>query len=439
MLFGGYNPVGSSELPFSNSNVTPSTATNRSRASSISSIHSNNSYVSQGYPQPPPLTLQQQQQHQLLNSSYHSPYSSQPSTPKTHNATIGLGLYTPGSALNTNSDNSNSHPTGYGISVDENSPSVYDGYGSGASSPASVLSYPYSTPPILNQQVQQHQRYAPPSFSRRNSNAMDVSSNVGGNSGRINDEGHSSGYDSPTGPINSALRSFNHANDGFGAQQSQQQQQQQSSVYKYNNQYSQVSQQRHYHRTHSRSHSNSSVKSLNIDTSIIGDYLPGPVSLSSASSSRRGSISDVNGDGGGSFYSRKKNFRLASNSAVGGVNSDADDDLYMNLGNKGSGDISPRRQRQKRLSRRPSKGNGQMTDMLNDWDMLLPSADPYGDEGSDGDDDDDDMTENERWKRKQLLKRGWESRRGQSIIIGVLVMVAVFIRIWKLAVPSAVV
>jgi len=77
-----------------------------------------------------------------------------------------------------------------------------------------------------------------------------------------------------------------------------------------------------------------------------------------------------------------------------------------------------------------------MSGILNDWDLLLPSGDPYEDED---DDKDDGMTENERWKKRQLTKRGWESAKGQWIILAALIMIAVFVRIWKLAVPSAVV
>ncbi|KAF9345718.1 hypothetical protein BGX26_002809 [Mortierella sp. AD094] len=335
-------------------------------------------------------------------------------------------------------------------------------------------SYHCPTPPIINQPTQQqhqhqHQHHPPPpSYNRRNSDSLNVASNgrtaVGG---RGDDGGYSSGYDSPTGVSSSVPYSYNNYNNsGFSVRQQQQQQlqhqqlqlqlqqqqqqQQQTTTY----QYSQQTQQRHYHRSHSRTHSNASETSRNIDTDIVRNYSPGPASLSSASSSRRGGISDANsGEGIGSsrFYSRKKTFQLVANSTTtrgggGGVNSDADDGLDMDLGNKGSGNSSgtnsSRRQRQKKMSRRSSnsKGSGdRMSNILNDWDMLLPSSDPYGDDEG-NDDDDDGMTDNERWKRsRQLMKRGWESSRGQGIIICVLVMVAIFTRIWKLVVPSAVV
>jgi dolichyl-phosphate-mannose-protein mannosyltransferase len=83
------------------------------------------------------------------------------------------------------------------------------------------------------------------------------------------------------------------------------------------------------------------------------------------------------------------------------------------------------------------KSGGRMNGILNDWDMLLPSGDPY--EDVDEDEDDDGMNENERWKKKQLTRRGWESRRGQGIILGLIISIAVFVRIWKLAIPAAVV
>lgn len=75
---------------------------------------------------------------------------------------------------------------------------------------------------------------------------------------------------------------------------------------------------------------------------------------------------------------------------------------------------------------------------MNDWDLLLPSTDAYNDE----DDDEDDyegLTENEKWKKKQLAKKGWESRRGQILILAVLVILATFVRIWKVAIPASVV
>ncbi|KAG0355975.1 hypothetical protein BGZ54_000896, partial [Gamsiella multidivaricata] len=78
---------------------------------------------------------------------------------------------------------------------------------------------------------------------------------------------------------------------------------------------------------------------------------------------------------------------------------------------------------------------GRVSDILNDWDLLLPSGGPYGNDEA----DDEDMTENERWKKQQLSRRGWESTRGQGIILGSLTILAVLVKIWKLAVPSAVV
>ncbi|KAG0273522.1 hypothetical protein BGZ95_010675 [Linnemannia exigua] len=212
--------------------------------------------------------------------------------------------------------------------------------------------------------------------------------------------------------------------------------------------------QRFYPRSHNRTHSNASETSLNIDTGADTTlYSPGPASLSSASSSRRGSFSDAPGGvsttSGTGFFARQRTYRPSTAGAV----SDADDDLDMDLGNKNS----PRRHRQKRMSKKPSSnrnllgavggmgggksssGGSRMSGILNDWDMLLPSGDPYDDMDEDEEGGDDGMNENERWKKKQLARRGWESRRGQGIILGLVVMVAVFVRIWKLAVPGAVV
>ncbi|KAI8599916.1 Dolichyl-phosphate-mannose-protein mannosyltransferase-domain-containing protein, partial [Dissophora ornata] len=73
-------------------------------------------------------------------------------------------------------------------------------------------------------------------------------------------------------------------------------------------------------------------------------------------------------------------------------------------------------------------------EIFNDWDLLLPSTDPYVDE-----DDDDELNDDEKWKKRQLSKKGWESSRGQAILLMFLVAIAVFVRIWKLAVPGAVV
>ncbi|KAF9954767.1 hypothetical protein BGZ72_004313 [Mortierella alpina] len=83
---------------------------------------------------------------------------------------------------------------------------------------------------------------------------------------------------------------------------------------------------------------------------------------------------------------------------------------------------------------------GRLSGLLNDWDLLLPSGDPYEDYGEYNEEvDGEEMNESERWKERQLIKRGWEGPVGQRIIIGILVTVAIFVRIWKLAVPAAVV
>ncbi|KAG0204994.1 hypothetical protein BGX28_003244 [Mortierella sp. GBA30] len=62
-----------------------------------------------------------------------------------------------------------------------------------------------------------------------------------------------------------------------------------------------------------------------------------------------------------------------------------------------------------------------LSGLLNDWDLLLPSSDPYDDHdehnGKDDDDDDDDddgWNEEERWKKREMTMRDWESVKGQS-------------------------
>ncbi|KAF8930065.1 hypothetical protein BGZ58_008501 [Dissophora ornata] len=412
MAFGGYNPVGSQEPPFSTSGGIPATSTTtmRSRTGSVSSVHSNHSHQGYGSPSVPPPPQQQQQQQQ--QNPYQSPYLSQPGTPRggasSHGAGPDSGYFQNNSTLSNN--NSNARPSGVYGSTE------YSSYG-----------------------PQQH--HPMPTHNRRNGTPVN-----GTNGGATDEGGYSSGYDSPTGISSSVPYSLNYNyNTGFNPQQ---QQQQQYSQYQPDN--DQQQQRRYSHRSHSRKHSNASETSLNIDTTVAGHYSPGPASLSSASSSRRGSISEpggiINGSTGlasassmGGFFSRKNTFRPTTAAAT---SSDADDDLDLDLGNK-----SPRRLRQKKTTKRSSsKGAGwgisgssrmsRVSGILNDWDLLLPSGDPYE---NDDDDEDDGMTENERWKKRQLTKRGWESARGQWIILAVLVTIAVFVRIWKLAVPSAVV
>lgn len=434
MSYSGYNPgrQQQKELPFSSAGGgtalphSPMTAqgstTMRSRTGSFSSN--------------PSQQQQQQQQHQG------SPYSPQPPTPTTREGFYsGVGL--------------NIHTTGYssgGYSNNNNNTS----YGSGLRSSGSMSPYPAAVPiaggigastptAALHQQSQQL-----PTYSHR----------TGGNTGSGVDEGgYSSGYDSPSGVSTSVPYSFN-ANDLHRPhpqhpQQQQQQHQQHIATYQQQQQQqtttstTRQSTQRYYPRSHSRNLSNASETSLNIDTGADTTlYSPGPTTLSSANSSRRGSFSDTNGGGGASnatgFFARQRTYRPSTAGAV----SDADDDLDMDLGNKNS----PRRHRQKRMTKKSTsnrnllgavggmgggKSGGRMNGILNDWDMLLPSGDPY--EDVDEDEDDDGMNENERWKKKQLTRRGWESRRGQGIILGLIISIAVFVRIWKLAIPAAVV
>ena len=379
MSFGGYNPAGSSELPFSN----PGGSGIRSRASSVSSVHSNHSTSSTAGAHPPPPAPQQQQQ----QSPYQSPYNSRPGTP------LGKGGdgYFSGSGV-----------PGYGAAG-------YDvGSASGSSSPASVGSFHSPTPPVPNQQRQGHYGYG----------AGKPSATLSG-----------SGYDSPTG-VSSSIPSF------YGADLQQQQ-----------------------HQRHSRSHSNASETSLNIDTGGLGGLNDGSFSPglgsghSSASSSRRGSVSSESGSIG-SFFGRKvgKTFRppgpephQAPEDYYGSENDDgSESNLDLDLDH----DMSDPETRKKALIMRTrmaksssikgfrgGRGGGRMRDLFNDWDLLLPNtkANPYEDEEDEG------LNEDEKRKKRQMVKRGWESARGQIVLLTFLTLLAVFVRIWKLAVPSAVV
>ncbi|KAG0282398.1 hypothetical protein BGZ96_000525, partial [Linnemannia gamsii] len=381
-----------------------------------------------------PSQQQQQQQQQQQHLHQGSPYSSQPPTPTTHEGFYsGVGL--------------NIHTTGYGSggysNINNNT-----SYGSGPSSPVSVSPYPAAVPVLsgggasTTTAVPHQQSQQLPAYNRRTG---------GGTGSGVDDGGYSSGYDSPSGISTSVPYSFNtNGPHRPHPQHPQQQQHQQQHLATYQQQQTTTSTirqstQRYYPRSHSRNLSNASETSLNIDTGVDTTlYSPGPASLSSASSSRRGSFSDTNGGGGASrgsgVFARQRTYRPSTAGAV----SDADDDLDRDLSNKSS----PRRHRQKRMTKKSTSnrnllgavggmGGGKSGGILNDWNMLLPSGDPYGD--VDEDEDDDGMNENERWKMKQLVRRGWESRRGQGIILGLIVSVAVFVRIWKLAIPAAVV
>ncbi|KAG9064233.1 hypothetical protein KI688_003421 [Linnemannia hyalina] len=375
-------------------------------------------------------------QQQLQQQQHGSSYSSQPPTPTTREGFYsGVGL--------------NIHTTGYGSGGYNNNKT---GYGSGPSSPVSMSPYATaaqvpggggaSTPtPTTPLHPQSHQL---PASSRRSG---------GGAGSGVDDGGYSSGYDSSSGISTSVPYVFN--TNGLHRphpQHPQQQQQQHGATYQQHQTTTSTtrqSTQRYYPRSHNRNLSNASETSLNIDTGADTTlYSSGPASLSSASSSRRGSFSDANGIGttsnGTGYFARQRTYRPPTAGAV----SDADDDLDMDLGNKNS----PRRLRQKRMTKKSASNRGLlgavggmgggksggrgMSGILNDWDMLLPSGDPY--EDVDENEDDDGMNENERWKKKQLARRGWESKRGQGIILGLIVTVAVFVRIWKLAVPAAV-
>ncbi|KAF9988788.1 hypothetical protein BGZ75_008523 [Mortierella antarctica] len=193
---------------------------------------------------------------------------------------------------------------------------------------------------------------------------------------------------------------------------------------------------------HSRTHSNASETSLNIDTDLVsgddGLYSPGPVSLSSSvSSSRRGSFSD-SGSGGG-FFNRKatRTFRPEPHQSPEDYPSsdmNANEDDYSS---DRSGSRKSRARTHIKGKQAGKRGRIGMGDIFNDWDLLLPSADAFVD-GPDSDED-DGLNEGERWKKRQMTKKGWESSRGQGILLTILVLMAVFVRIWKLAVPAAVV
>ncbi|KAF9191710.1 hypothetical protein BGZ50_009183 [Haplosporangium sp. Z 11] len=188
---------------------------------------------------------------------------------------------------------------------------------------------------------------------------------------------------------------------------------------------------------HSRSHSNASETSLNIDTGLEDDapYSPGPSSLSSASSSRRGSVSDS----GSGFFKRKvsKTFRPGPRQSPDDYPMDSlDSDEGDNRCNLNSRKLRTRKHHDDRSGSGNTRGRKGMKDIFNDWDLLLPSADAFV--GGD-DDDDDGLNDDEKRKKRQLAKKGWESSRGQGILLAILVIIAVLVRIWKLAVPSAVV
>ncbi|KAG0035278.1 hypothetical protein BGZ81_010591 [Podila clonocystis] len=269
----------------------------------------------------------------------------------------------------------------------------YESYGSNPPTPGAPTPYHSGLP-----QQQQHPGYGAP---------------------RNHGSGYSSGYDSPTSAYPPKDTNFS--------------QQQSSTPHR---------QRRHHHaHHHQRTHSNASETSLNIDTSFAtGAYSPGPASLSSAGSSRRNSISEA-GMAGGFFAQKGPTFRPSNKSQFRDADNDDEEDEDVYIGHSSS-KSSPRRLRPRKAngggfvgSKKGAKGR---SGMMNDWDLLLPSTDAYDD-----DDDDEDeyegLTENEKWKKKQLAKKGWESRRGQILIMATLVTLATFVRIWKVAIPASVV
>ncbi|KAF9126670.1 hypothetical protein BGW39_006448 [Mortierella sp. 14UC] len=434
MSFGGFNSGRQQGLPFSNAGGAPpqGSKTMQSRTGSFSSNPA----------PPPPLPSQQQQSQQQQQQQHGSPYSSQTSAPTSQDGG-GEAFYS--------GVRPNIHTTRYRYNNNNNNAS----YRPSPNSPV-TLSSPYPSGGVTGGSS------TLPAYSRRNGGG--IGGGGGGNASGLGEGGYGSGYDSPSGISTSVPYSFN-TNNGLHRPHPQHpqpplQQHQQQHMSSYQQQQQQTTTttrqltQRHYPRTYNRRNSNASETSLNIDTCADTTlYSPGPASLSSARSSRRGSFSDASGggtNGGGGFFARQRTYRPSTASAV----SNADDDLDMNLGNKNS----PRRHRQKRMTKKltanrnllgavggmrggsggKSSTGSRMSGILNDWDLLLPGGDPYDDMGED-EGGDDGMNENERWKKKQLTRRGWESRRGQGIILGLIVTVAVFVRIWKLAVPGAVV
>ncbi|KAG0332310.1 hypothetical protein BG000_010128, partial [Podila horticola] len=291
---------------------------------------------------------------------------------------------TPGRGVGTGHDCFNGQP-GYG---------GYESYGSNPPTPGAPTPYHNGLP-----QQQQHPGY--------------------GNAPRNQGSGYSSGYDSPTSAYPSKdMNTFP--------------QQQPSTPHR---------QRRHYHaHHHQRTHSNASETSLNIDTTFAnGTYSPGPASLSSAGSSRRNSISEA-GVAGGFFAQKGPTFRPSNKSQFRDADNDDEEDEDGYMGHSSS-KSSPRRLRPRKAngggfgSKKGAKGR---SGGMNDWDLLLPSTDAYDDDEEE-EEDYEGLTENEKWKKKQLAKKGWESRRGQMLIMATLLTLATFVRIWKVAMPASVV
>ena len=85
-------------------------------------------------------------------------------------------------------------------------------------------------------------------------------------------------------------------------------------------------------------------------------------------------------------------------------------------------DDDPQGRRKMRTRKSNQKGGGgevEVKDIFNDWDLLLPSKDPYK---NDYDYDDQDLYEDGRRKKRRLSKKGWESAKGQTILLTILVI-----------------
>ncbi|KAF9584044.1 hypothetical protein BGW38_007767 [Lunasporangiospora selenospora] len=427
MPFGGYNPTKSKspelELPFTAQGSGASGTASpllRSRSSSSSSIHSDHSnHHDHGQPS---HTSQQSSQRR---SPYHSTYSSQPGTP--------------GGPVKSSS----SFPSNQGSYFGYSSAGGYEGYGLGLSSSPSTprqQQYDLVTAPVPLQQLNQHQHYSSAYDSPGLAFGSGGSSGIGGIDSRRtrgSEEGYSSGYDSPTGVSTSIPYTYNSNTSRQALHQAQQ-----PHPYHQGQQY-------HRHR-HNRAHSNASETSLSIDTDLVGlhegdkFYSPGLASLSSTGSPLRDTYFGGSGGAGSGaeeeFYARRgPTFQPGLYHGASNVNNG--DRHSYDLGGTSGNRKSPRHTRQKKLVKRTIGSRmGRMGGFLNDWD-LLPSSDAYDIEDEDNQYDDEDcrLTENERWKRQQVTKKGWESSKGQGIILALLVSIAVVVRIWKVAIPAAVV
>ncbi|KAF9166043.1 hypothetical protein DFQ26_008797 [Actinomortierella ambigua] len=481
MSFGGYNPNAPPELPIA-----------RSRTSSISSVHSQPPQQQQQQSQPQtPQQPQQQQQQQYPSSPYGTPYGSQPGTPGGHPPVIGDGGYfSPGISSGGYGG------AGSGVSTPVSAPSSYcptppipnqqhqhagympvgqvgstggdqSGYSSGYESPAptattlapttttatttttaaaahAVVPSPSSnttTTTAFSYGSRSHHRRLHSRNSSQGSLTIDTSFATGGN---INSNGHSgsggnssSNYSPGPASLTSSASSSrrNSVSSDYGG-----------GVFL-------------------RKGGGGSGIGFRPDESeiMIGNLMDGPngnegVQKSSGNNSKRSTST--------SSSSKKVKRRSRSGPQQHLLHPQHLQNPLLHLHHQQQhhhhqhhhhhNPLHPSTMAHGPNASTTTSGMGRIRGTLgrlgvpNDWDMLLPTSDGYND-GEDDDDDydsnDDDgededesgMNADERWKKRQLRKRGWESTRGQAIIVCVLVVVAIFVRIWKLAVPGAVV